>query len=55
MNDSVVQQIGTRQLPDFQEGYDTWRQAFDSGQGGVFSITAAEAVDYMEQALNQAV
>jgi len=51
---SVVQQVGTRQIPDFKEGYDTWRAAFDSGQGGIFTITAAEAVECMEQALNQA-
>ena len=53
IDESVVQQVGTRQLPDFQEGYDAWREAFDAGRGGVFSIPAAEAVEYMEQALNQ--
>ncbi|MEM1011841.1 MAG: hypothetical protein AAGI46_06430 [Planctomycetota bacterium] len=54
IDNSVLHHIGTRTLPDFQEGYDTWREAFDSGQAGVFTITAAEAVDCMEQALNQA-
>lgn len=32
-------------VPDFAEGYQAWRQAFDSGKGGVFTITVAEAFD----------
>lgn len=50
---SVLEQVGTRPLPDFQEGYDDWREAFDHGQGGIWTITAAEAIDAMEQAMNQ--
>jgi hypothetical protein len=32
-------------IPDFAEGYRIWRQAFDAGSGGVFTITVAEAFD----------
>ncbi len=32
-------------VPDFAEGYRMWRQAFDAGKGGVFTITVAEAFD----------
>jgi hypothetical protein len=32
-------------VPDFAEGYRQWRQAFDAGKGGVFTITVAEAFD----------
>ena len=32
-------------VPDFAEGYQQWRQAFDAGKGGVFTITVAEAFD----------
>ena len=53
INRSVTQQIGVQQPPDFQDAYSTWRSAFDSGQAGVFSITAAQAVDYIEQTLDQ--
>lgn len=40
-------------LPDYQEGYGMWREAFDAGRAGVYTITIAEAVDVMEQGLNQ--
>ena len=36
-------------LPNFEEGYKEWRQA----KGGIFTITVAEAIDAMEQVLNQ--
>jgi hypothetical protein len=32
-------------IPEFEEGYQQWRQAFDAGKGGVFTITVAEAFD----------
>src|ERR1019366_9493214 len=32
-------------IPDFAKGYQTWRQAFDAGKGGIFTITAADAFD----------
>jgi len=38
-------------IPEFQEGYYTWRRAFDQGQAGVFTISPAEAVGVMEQSL----
>lgn len=40
-------------LPDFEEGYWTWKQAFDNGEAGVWSLSVGEAVEAMEQALNQ--
>ncbi|HET8783405.1 MAG TPA: energy transducer TonB [Pyrinomonadaceae bacterium] len=39
-------------LPDFAEGYDMWREAFDAGRGGVYSITVAEAVNVVEAGLS---
>lgn len=38
-------------LPDFKEGYGMWREAFDAGQAGAYSITVAEAVETIESAL----
>jgi hypothetical protein len=32
-------------VPDFEDGYRQWRQAFVAGKGGVFTITVAEAFD----------
>ena len=57
--ESAVQKSVTRlvrehvPLPDFEEGYNTWRAAYDGGTGGVFTISLAEAVEFMERALTQ--
>ena len=40
-------------LPDYEEGYGMWREAFDAGKAGIYTITVAEAVDVMETTLNQ--
>ncbi|HEX8738473.1 MAG TPA: hypothetical protein VF721_24290 [Pyrinomonadaceae bacterium] len=40
-------------LPDYEEGYQLWKEAFDSHHAGIYTITLAEAVDAMEASLNQ--
>ena len=40
-------------LPDFEEGYQIWRRAYDEGKAGAYSITIAEAVGVMEEVLNK--
>lgn len=40
-------------LPDYGEGYRMWREAFDAGEAGVYTISVAEAVGVMEETLNQ--
>ena len=40
-------------IPDFEEGYGLWREAFDAGKAGAYSITVAEAVEVMEKTLNR--
>ena len=40
-------------LPDFEEGYRIWREAFEAGRGGIYTITVAEAVSVMETVLNR--
>ena len=47
----LVQQVS--ELPDYTEGYQTWREAYDSGNGGFFTISVAKCVEYMETAVNQ--
>jgi hypothetical protein len=50
---SVTERIGqVDALPDFEEGYESWRSAYDDGHAGVFTITVAEAVEVMEQVIN---
>ncbi|AHM59263.1 hypothetical protein D770_04980 [Flammeovirgaceae bacterium 311] len=51
---SVIEQIGSQsQLPDFMEGYVQWKEAYESGNGGIFTITVKEAVGYVEQTMNK--
>jgi hypothetical protein len=38
-------------LPDFSEGYRMWREAFESGKGGVFSIDVADAFETVTGAI----
>lgn len=40
------------ELPDFIDGYKQWKKAFNSGKGGVFTVSVMEAIDYVEQSLN---
>lgn len=40
-------------LPGYAEGYKLWREAFDAGSAGVYTITLAEAVEVMEMSLNR--
>lgn len=41
------------ELPDYIDGYNQWKKAFETGRGGIFTIGVKEAVDYVEQAMNQ--
>jgi hypothetical protein len=40
-------------LPDFEEGYNQWKEAFDQGQAGWFTTSISDVVQFMEDALNQ--
>jgi len=41
-------------VPDsFEEGYAIWKEAFDKGEAGVFTITVAESIAFCEEALNK--
>jgi hypothetical protein len=41
-------------LPDYKEGYSTWKEAFDNNKGGIFSIAVKDAVKYVEEAMSDA-
>ena len=47
----VVQESAA--LPDFEEGYQKWRAAFDAGQAGVWGIPVVKMIEAMESVLNQ--
>ena len=54
LRQSVVALESTREsLPDYEEGYRIWKEGFDNGKAGIFTISVAEGIDFMEQALNR--
>ncbi|MVO09988.1 hypothetical protein GOQ30_12525 [Flavobacterium sp. TP390] len=57
--DAVLKSVTTlvsenNKLPDYKEGYNNWKEAFDNNKGGIFSITVQEAVKYVEEAMSNA-
>lgn len=54
LEDSVVKIVGNA-APNlsYLDGYATWKQAFEAGNAGIFTITVAEIVDFIETTLNQ--
>ncbi len=39
-------------IPNFSEGYEIWKEAFNKGKAGVFSVSVSESVNFMEQTIN---
>lgn len=39
--------------PNYREGYETWKNAFDQGKAGIFTIDVADIVDAVEHTINQ--
>jgi hypothetical protein len=54
LDSSVISLVEARadNLPDISEGYQTWREAFDKGSGGVFTIPVAEIIQLCENAMS---
>ena len=44
-----------KKIPDFdwEEGYRQWRQAYENGQGGIFTKSVAECVGFIETVVQQ--
>lgn len=40
-------------LPDYMDGYNQWKEAYNAGQGGIFTISVGGAVDFVEKTMNQ--
>jgi hypothetical protein len=50
---SLTDLLDTGPIPDYQEGYQTWREGFERGEAGVWSIPVEEVVAAMETVLGQ--
>ena len=54
LEDSVIKLVGSSAPnPAYREGYATWKQAFDAGKAGIFTISVAEIVGFIEKTVNQ--
>ena len=54
LRESVVELEGIGPIPDgFDKGYSLWRQAYDSGKGGHFTISVEEIVGLLRAQLGQ--
>ncbi len=42
------------ELPDFEEGYQMWNDAWENGQGGIYTISVKKAVEFVIDTLNSA-
>lgn len=47
----VTELVGNVDIPDFSEGYDCWKEAYEDGDAGFFTISVAESVEFMEETL----
>ena len=39
--------------PAYMDGYAQWKRAFDEGSAGIFTISIAEIVQFVEEAMNK--
>lgn len=54
MKKSLVKLIGkSAPNPDYLEGYNTWKTAFDAGEAGIFTISVSEIVSFIEEVINK--
>jgi hypothetical protein len=54
LEDSVLKLVGTvTPNLEYREGYVTWKHAFDAGNAGIFTISVAEIVGFIEKTVNQ--
>jgi hypothetical protein len=37
-------------LPNYQQGYESWKKDFDKGKGSVYTVPVADAITQLEQA-----
>lgn len=40
-------------LPDYLDGYNRWKEAYDKRTAGFFTISVQEAVEFAEESMNQ--
>lgn len=55
LQESLTRLIGIREPdPAYEEGYRIWREAFDEGKAGIFTVPVAQIVEIVEQSIRGA-
>ncbi|WP_445361921.1 hypothetical protein ACJJIL_10545 [Microbulbifer sp. EKSA005] len=49
---SISELMGECEIPDYEDGYNSWKREYINGNAGVFSISIGESVKYMDDAVN---
>ncbi|AHM59248.1 hypothetical protein D770_04905 [Flammeovirgaceae bacterium 311] len=50
---SVMQLVESKEPPHIPEGYYLWKEAYETGKAGVYTLSVKEAVNAVEEAINQ--
>jgi len=51
---SLIKLVGkSKPNPSYIEGYNTWKEAFDEGQAGIFTISVSEIISFVEETINK--
>ena len=51
---SVTKLVGQKdKLPDFSEGYGQWKEAWDNGKGGYWTVNLQEAIEGVDSVMRQ--
>ncbi|TVV44189.1 hypothetical protein FOT50_10960 [Thalassolituus sp. C2-1] len=51
---SLVKLIGkSSPNPDYVEGYNTWKEAFDAGKAGIFTVPISEIIGFVEDTIGK--
>jgi hypothetical protein len=53
MSLTELESSGNSVPSDYLEGYTVWREAFDAGKGGVFTLDVASVLDGMEKGVSK--
>ena len=54
ISNSAIKLVGqNNNLPDFSEGYNQWKEAWDNGKGGYWTIDVKEAIEGMDSVMRQ--
>ena len=54
LENSVTEMVSeTKTLPDYQDGYRLWKEAFDESQAGVFEIPVSQAIDFVQESISK--